>query len=59
MISIKQSIRRLPLAVLSLACACIGARAEDSKVTFSAAAWSQYGQIANSSPADGVSPSIS
>jgi hypothetical protein len=40
--------RRLPLAVLAMAAVSASLQAEESKVTFNAAAWSQYGQIANS-----------
>jgi hypothetical protein len=48
MISITQRIPHIRLAVLALACVCPGARGEDGKLSFGAASWMQYGQIAKS-----------
>lgn len=48
MTSTMQSFRRLPLVLLTMAAVSSASRAEDDKVKFSAAGWTQYGQIAKS-----------
>lgn len=48
MTSTLTTFRRLPLAVLALAASASALLAEEGKVQFSAAGWTQYGQIANS-----------